>query len=43
MHFLFSEHRQHASDPDQRREYCHYLAHQMGPMIHGLMLMATLA
>ncbi len=35
--------RQHADDPDQRREYAHYLAHQMGPMIHALMLVATLA
>jgi diguanylate cyclase (GGDEF)-like protein len=43
MHFLFPEHRRHASDPDQRREYSHYLARQMGPMIHALMLMATLA
>ena len=43
MYFLFPAHRQHASDPDQRREYSHYLARQMGPMIHALMLMATLA
>jgi diguanylate cyclase (GGDEF) domain len=43
MQFLFPEHRQYASDPDQRREYRHYLARQMGPMIHALMLMATLA
>ncbi|MFC5524264.1 diguanylate cyclase [Rhodanobacter ginsengisoli] len=35
--------RQHDSDPDQRREYAHYLARQMGPMIHALMLVATLA
>ena len=43
MHVLFPEHRQRTSDPDQRREYSHYLARQMGPMIHALMLMATLA
>jgi diguanylate cyclase (GGDEF)-like protein len=43
MHLLFSEHRQHARDTDQRREYSRYLARQMGPMIHALMLMATLA
>lgn len=35
--------RQHADDPDQRREYAHYRARQMGPMIHALMLVATLA
>lgn len=43
MHLLFSEHRQHPGNPDQRREYRLYLARQMGPMIHALMLMATLA
>ena len=43
MHVLFPEHRQRTSDLDQRREYSHYLARQMGPMIHALMLMATLA
>jgi diguanylate cyclase (GGDEF)-like protein len=43
MHFLFSEHRQHARNIDQRREYSRYLARQMGPMIQALMLMATLA
>ena len=43
MHVLFPEHRQRTSDPDQRREYSHYLARQMGPRIHALMLMATLA
>ena len=43
MHFLFPEHRQHASDAGQRREYRHYLARQMGPMIRALMLVATLA
>lgn len=43
MHYLFAEHRHHASDADQRREYRHYLARQMGPMIHALMLMAALA
>jgi len=43
MHLLFPEHRQNTSDPDQHREYSHYLARQMGPMIHALMLMAALA
>lgn len=43
MHFLFPEHRQHTSDPDQHREYSHYLARQMRPMIHALMLVAALA
>ncbi len=43
MHLLFPEHRQHPGNPDQRREYRRYLARQMGPMIHALMLMATLA
>jgi diguanylate cyclase (GGDEF)-like protein len=42
MHALF-ESRQPADDTDQRREYAHYLARQMGPMIHALMLMAALA
>lgn len=43
MHLLFTELRQHRGDPDQRRQYSHYLARQMGPMIHALMLMATLS
>lgn len=43
MHHLFPEHRQHAGDADQRREYSGYLARQMGPMIHALMLMGTVA
>jgi diguanylate cyclase (GGDEF)-like protein len=42
MHLLFTELRHHRGDPDQRRQYSHYLARQMGPMIHALMLMATL-
>jgi diguanylate cyclase (GGDEF)-like protein len=42
MRRLFTS-RQHADDPDQRREYAHYLAGQMGPMIHALMLVAVLA
>ena len=42
MHDLF-ESRQSTDDADQRREYARYLARQMGPMIHALMLMATLA
>lgn len=33
----------HTDDPDQRREYSQYLALQMGPMIHALMLVAALA
>ncbi len=37
-----SANRQHAGKPEQRREYAHYLARQMGPMIHALMLMAVL-
>lgn len=39
MQVLFAT-RQHADDPT---DYAHYLARQMGPMIHALMLMATLA
>lgn len=31
------------ADPDQRREYVHYLARQRAPMIRALMLTATLA
>ncbi|WP_426701750.1 GGDEF domain-containing protein [Rhodanobacter sp. Col0626] len=42
MHALFAT-RKHAEDPEQRREYARYLARQMGPMIHALMLMATLS
>jgi diguanylate cyclase (GGDEF)-like protein len=42
MHLLFSEHRRHPDTPAQREEYRQYLAIQMGPMIHALMLMATL-
>lgn len=37
------ESRRHADDADQRREYVRYLARQRGPMIHALMLVATLA
>ncbi len=43
MHLLFSKHRRHPGNADQRREYSRYLARQMGPMIHALMLMAALA
>ncbi|MEO8998843.1 MAG: GGDEF domain-containing protein, partial [Rhodanobacter sp.] len=42
MHALL-ESRQAADDADQRPEYARYLARQMGPMIHALMLMAALA
>ncbi|WP_377304212.1 GGDEF domain-containing protein [Rhodanobacter umsongensis] len=42
MYLLFPEHRRRPPAPDQRRQYRHYLAQQMGPMIHALMLMATL-
>lgn len=42
MHVLFAT-RQRAYDPDQRLDYAQYLAQKMGPMIHALMLMATLA
>ncbi len=41
MQNLF-EHRR-GIDPAQRRDYLHYLARQRGPMIHALMLAATLA
>src|SRR5690606_18057238 len=37
------ESRRHTDDADQRREYVRYLARQRGPMIHALMLVATLA
>jgi diguanylate cyclase (GGDEF)-like protein len=37
------ESRRHAGDADQRREYVRYLARQRAPMIHALMLVATLA
>lgn len=42
MHALFKHLRQ-ADDAEQRREYSHYLAQQMGPMIHALMLVGALA
>jgi len=42
MHAL-SSNRQRADNPDQRREHTRYLAQQMGPMIHALMLLAVLA
>lgn len=42
MHVLYSN-PQRADDPDQHREYTCYLAQQMGPMIHALMLLAVLA
>ena len=42
MHALFKNLR-HTDDPDQRREYSQYLALQMGPMIHALMLVGALA
>lgn len=37
------ESRPRTDDPDQRHEYVRYLARQRGPMIHALMLAATLA
>ncbi len=42
MHALFKRFRR-AGDRAQRREYSHYLARQMGPMIHALMLVGALA
>lgn len=44
MHPLFAS-RRHTDAPDQRRghEYAVYLARQMGPMIHALMLMGAFA
>ncbi|MES1154060.1 MAG: GGDEF domain-containing protein, partial [Rhodanobacter sp.] len=42
MHALFKSLRL-ADDPEQRREYSRYLALQMGPMIHALMLVGTFA
>lgn len=42
MHALLPR-RQYAGNPDQHREYMHYLAQRMGPMIHALMLVAVLA
>jgi diguanylate cyclase (GGDEF)-like protein len=42
MHALFPN-PQRADSPDQHREYTRYLAQQMGPMIHALMLVAVLA
>lgn len=42
MHALFKHLRQ-VRDGEQCREYSHYLAQQMGPMIHALMLVGTLA
>ncbi|WEN15804.1 GGDEF domain-containing protein [Rhodanobacter sp. AS-Z3] len=41
MHHLF-DHRQHIDEPSSRRDYQRYLARRLGPMIHGLMLVATL-
>jgi diguanylate cyclase (GGDEF)-like protein len=42
MHLPFDSPGQ-ADDARQRREYRHYLAQRMGPMIHALMLVAVLA
>ncbi|KZC40716.1 MULTISPECIES: GGDEF domain-containing protein [Rhodanobacter] len=42
MYALFKHLRQ-VRDDGQRREYSRYLAQQMGPMIHALMLVGTLA
>lgn len=42
MSALFTHH-QRAADPDQHREYTRYLAQQMGPLIHALMLLGVLA
>ncbi|NMW23766.1 GGDEF domain-containing protein, partial [Rhodanobacter denitrificans] len=42
MHALFKSLRL-GDDPEQRREYSRYLALQMGPMIHALMLVGAFA
>lgn len=42
MHVLF-KHLRKAGNTEQRREYSHYLAQQMGPMIHALMLVGALS
>jgi diguanylate cyclase (GGDEF)-like protein len=42
MHALLDNQRR-TDDADQRREYRHYLARRMGPMIHALMLVAVAA
>jgi len=41
MYALFAKN-PHTADPEQHREYTRYLAQQMAPMIHALMLVAML-